>query len=192
MSGPILLASASPRRREILRALGVPFEVHAVEIDERPLPGEAPRAYVSRIARDKRLAARAGRPTGAILAADTTVTIDGAVLGKPLGEADACAMLARLAGRTHEVFTAISIEFDGRAHEENVATEVEFAPLDRRTIERYVATGEGRDKAGSYAIQGIGGGFVTRIVGSYSNVVGLPAHETVKALVRLGAVPGWP
>jgi septum formation protein len=192
MSAPLLLASGSPRRREILRALGLPFEVHVVEIDERPLPGEEPRAYVSRVARDKRVAARAARPSGAILAADTTVTLDGAVLGKPTDDADACTMLARLAGRAHQVLTAISIEFDGRAHDEVVATEVVFAPLDRPTIERYVATGEGRDKAGSYAIQGIGGGFVARIAGSYSNVVGLPAHETVSALVRLGAVRGWP
>lgn len=192
MSGPLLLASGSPRRSEILRALGVPFEVHAVDIDERPLPGEAPRVYVSRLARGKRVAARAVRPSGAILAADTTVTIDGAVLGKPAGDADACAMLERLAGRAHEVLTAISIELDGQAHEEVVSTEVVFAPLARRTIERYVATGEGRDKAGSYAIQGIGGAFVARIVGSYSNVVGLPAHETMSALVRLGAVTDWP
>jgi len=192
MSAPLLLASASPRRREILRGLGIAFDVHPVDIDERALPSEGPRAYVARVARDKRLAGRAARPAGAVLAADTTVTVDGEVLGKPASDAEACAMLERLAGRAHEVLTAISIEFEERAHDEVVVTEVVFAPLDRSTIERYVATGEGRDKAGSYAIQGIGGGFVSRIVGSYSNVVGLPAHETVRALVHLGALAVWP
>lgn len=192
MTSGLWLASASPRRREILTALGLRFDVHVTDVDEGTRPGEAPIDYVARVARLKRLAARDVHASGAILAADTTVTIDGALLGKPDGDDDARAMLARLSGRAHVVHTAISIEHAGRVHEEVVSTEVSFAPLDAGTIARYVETGEGRDKAGGYAIQGIGGGFVSRIVGSYSNVVGLPAHETVAALVRLGALAGWP
>lgn len=185
------LASASPRRREILSALSVPFDVHVTDVDESEAPGESPVDYVARIAAKKRDAARAVLE-GAVLAADTTVTIDGVVLGKPQGDVEARAMLERLSGRSHFVHTAISLAHAEQVHAEVVSTEVVFARLDARTIERYVATGEGRDKAGGYAIQGIGGGLVARITGSYSNVVGLPAHETVAALSKLGVLKDWP
>lgn len=184
------LASASPRRREILTTLGIAFSVHVTDIDETEVASESPVDYVARVARNKRLAARAVLE-GALLAADTTVAIDGAILGKPESDAHARAMLERLSGRTHFVHTAISIEHEGRVHERVVTTEVVFASLDTRAIERYVATGEAHDKAGAYGIQGMAGGFVARIDGSFTNVVGLPAHETVQGLVAVGAIT-WP
>lgn len=193
------LASASPRRKEILTTLGITFSVHVTNVDETERAGEAPAAYVARVARDKRLAAREAlsrlTPEGtspAILAADTTVAIDDRILGKPGSDAEACAMLELLSGRTHFVHTAISIEHGEQVHEAVITTEVVFSALDPQAIARYVASGEAKDKAGAYGIQGMAGGFVARIVGSYTNVVGLPAHETVQGLLAVGALSAWP
>jgi septum formation protein len=185
------LASASPRRREILRSLGIVFDVHVTDVDESERAGEPPEAYVARVARDKRSAAQRVLD-GAVIAADTTVAIDGRVLAKPRDDADARRMLAALSGRAHLVHTGLSVANGGRTHERVITTEVDFAVLDAGTIDRYVATGEPRDKAGAYGIQGIAGGFVTGLRGSYSNVVGLPAREVVEALLEVGALERWP
>ncbi len=185
------LASASPRRREILRSLGITFDVHVTDIDETERPGEDPIAYVARVASDKRFAA-AEVLEGAVLAADTTVTIDGRILGKPVDHDDARRMLRALSGRTHHVHTGISVGFGSRTVDRVVSTEVVFGALSESTIDRYVATGEPDGKAGAYAIQGIAAGFVTDLRGSYSNVVGLPAREVVEALLEVGALTSWP
>jgi septum formation protein len=188
----IVLASASPRRREILAQLGVAFEVIASGVDEAILAGEAPRAYAARVARDKALDVARER-AGFVLGADTIVEIDGRALGKPQGDDDACAMLRSLSGRSHHVSTAIALCAGGRVVGERlVTTRVDFRALSEAMIARYVATGEGRDKAGSYAIQGLGAGLVTAIEGSYGNVVGLPAAETVDLLLEHGALHDWP
>ncbi|MBX3201502.1 MAG: septum formation protein Maf [Labilithrix sp.] len=208
---PLLLASGSPRRREILAHLGVPTVVTAVDVDESVLPDESAEAYLVRIVVAKlagasrafvKLAGARGdtlqgvniaSASGAVLVADTSVIDEGTILGKPSGDADAERMIARLAGRTHEVWTRFAIgapEAPARAlHEETVKTRVTFRPLTAARVKAYVASGEGIDKAGAYAIQGRGAGLVERIEGSYSNVVGLPACEVIVALERLGL---WP
>lgn len=166
----LVLASASPRRAELLRAAGIPFEVIVADIDERPAPGEAPEPYARRMAMSKARAVipkAGGRP---VLAADTVVVVDGDILGKPADPADATRMLTRLAGRTHEVLTAVTLG----AHTVVARTTVEFAPLSAAEIASYVASGEPMDKAGAYGIQGLASRFISRIEGSYSNVVGLP------------------
>jgi len=185
------LASASPRRREILGSLGIAFQVHVTDIDESELPNEDPIGYVGRVARNKRSAA-AEVLDGAILAADTTVTIDGRVLAKPQDDDDAREMLRLLSGRIHHVHTGISIGHGGRFVDRVVSTEVVFATLSDSMIDRYVASGEPQGKAGAYAIQGIAAGFVTDLRGSYSNVVGLPAREVVEGLLEVGALTSWP
>ena len=188
MSSTLILASASPRRSELLTQLGVDFRVHPADIDESLLKGEAPGDYVVRMACEKaETVARlyAGHDC-AILAADTTVVIDGDVLGKPCDHRDGLAMLARLSGRTHEVITAICIAGGGEAASAQVTTEVQFASLSTAVCEAYLATDEPWDKAGAYGIQGLAGAFVLRIDGSYSNVVGLPLHETWQLLAARG------
>jgi len=193
-----VLASASPRRREILGQLGVEFRVLVSGIDEDALPGETPDLQVARLAREKaaevhaRLVAEVSRPC--VLAADTVVLIDGLLLGKPSDDADAERMLLRLSGRVHRVMTALALcEVGGTYRDELVlVTEVRFREFDRGTAQRYVASGEGRDKAGSYAIQGLGAGLVAEINGSYTNVVGLPAVETLALLARAGVIATWP
>jgi len=187
----LLLASRSPRRAELLRTLGVAFRVIDVEVDETTRVGEAPVDYVRRLARDKARArqAVAGGASLPVLAADTTVVLDGAILGKPLDDADARAMLARLAGRTHEVLTGVAvIDARGWLDDAVVATRVSFRALSPAEIAAYVASGEPADKAGAYGIQGLGGALVERIDGSYSNVVGLPLVETL-ALLDAAGVP---
>jgi septum formation protein len=209
---PLLLASGSPRRREILANLGIPTLVTPIDIDEAVLPAEQADAYLVRIVAAKLAAAskpfakteKAPRgdtlqgvniaaAAGAVLVADTSVIDDGAILGKPSSTEDAEAMIARLAGRTHEVWTRFAIgapEAPARTlHEETVKTRVTFRPLTSERVRAYVASGEGMDKAGGYAVQGRGAGLVSRIEGSYSNVVGLPACEVMVALERLGL---WP
>ena len=187
----LLLASRSPRRAELLRTLGVAFRVIDVEVDETTRVGEAPVDYVRRLARDKAVAGQAvaGDASLPVLAADTTVVLDGAILGKPLDDADARAMLARLAGRTHEVLTGVAvIDARGWLDDAVVATRVSFRALSPAEIAAYVASGEPADKAGAYGIQGLGGALVERIDGSYSNVVGLPLVETL-ALLDAAGVP---
>jgi septum formation protein len=182
-SATLILASASPRRRELLERVGLALEVCPADVDETPLPGEPPRAYVARVARAK--AQAIARPGAWVLAADTTVTIDGAILGKAADGAEAAAMLRRLSGRVHEVITAFTLLGDA-ARDEVVASEVAFVPLDEPTIAAYVASGEWRGKAGAYAVQGIGAALVREVRGSVTNVIGLPLAEVLAALRAAG------
>jgi septum formation protein len=183
----LILASASPRRRELLEQLGVDYLCDPAAIDESPLAGEKPEDYVRRMAREK-AAAVAARHTSSrwVLAADTTVVLGDDVLGKPRDHFDGLGMLARLSGRSHSVLTAICLHGAGEAQGELVETRVEFVPLSREVCEAYLATDEPWDKAGCYAIQGLGGAFVRSIQGSYSNVVGLPLSETWQLLRTAG------
>jgi septum formation protein len=180
----LVLASASPRRRELLGWLGVPYDVDSAEIDERPMPGESAETLVGRLAREKAAAVSARRPEAWVLAADTIVEVGGSVLGKPADASDAVAMLGRLAGREHRVATGYALLAPGgRLHATGcVVTRVAFRRLERRAIEAYVASGESVDKAGAYAIQGRGVGLVERIDGSFTNVIGLPLAEVERAL----------
>jgi septum formation protein len=191
----LVLASASPRRREILRTLGLEFEVRPSDANETPLEGESARDYARRLAIMKASAvAAAAAPGTHVLGADTVVVIDGELLGKPEHDAAARGMLRMLAGRWHEVTTGVALcrSGEGLLGALTVTTRVKMRPIDAAALERYVARGEGRDKAGGYAIQGIAAGFVSEIQGSYSNVVGLPAAETIELLERFGAIPPWP
>jgi septum formation protein len=185
MSTRILLASASPRRRELLVQLGLAFEVAAPDVDETPLPGEAPQPYVGRLAMVK-AAAVAAEPGTLVIAADTTVEIDGEILAKPQDDADARAMLRRLSGRTHQVHTGVALRLGDRTVSEVVTSFVTFTVLTEAQIGWYVATGEPMDKAGAYAVQGAGGVFVARVDGSVSNVIGLPLHTVVRLGEQLG------
>tara|TARA_R110000823_G_scaffold91174_3_gene201085 strand:+ start:3122 stop:3730 length:609 start_codon:yes stop_codon:yes gene_type:complete len=188
MSAPhLVLASASPRRRELLQLLGVRFQSDAANIDETPLIGEAPADYVQRMAREKAASVSARlQQTAAVLAADTTVVLDDEILGKPVDAGDGLAMLARLSGREHRVMTALCLACSGVESTRLVTTEVTFAVLDRATCEAYLASDEPWDKAGGYGIQGLGGALVRSIRGSYSNVVGLPLAETRELLEQHG------
>lgn len=189
---PLVLGSGSPRRREMISALRLPFQVLAADIDEDRLPGEPPLDYLTRIAAEKLSAVRArvgAGPHAAILVADTTVVIDGDVLGKPLDEADAVRLFSRIAGRVHQVFTRYAIglpEATGVQLARTVETRVHIRAAAADEIRAYAATGEGLDKAGAYAAQGIGAFFIERVEGSYSNVVGLPACEVLADLRALG------
>ena len=180
----IYLASASPRRREPLRQIGVDFTLRRVDVDETPLPGEPPEAFVRRLALEK---ARAGRLQIAadddtpVLGADTVVVIDGTILGKPRDRAHGLAMLQALSGRTHQVMTAVALAGLHEAARVSIS-DVSFGALDDATCEAYWASGEPLDKAGGYGIQGLAGTFVTRLQGSYSGVVGLPLNETAALL----------
>jgi septum formation protein len=187
---PVLtLASQSPRRRELLGGLGIPLEVRPARTDETPRPGEAPAAYARRVAVEKARAV----PGDLVLAADTTVAVDGRILGKPAGPADAARMLRLLSGRSHEVISAVCVRRPAvRLELDAVAsTTVEVAPLDERVIAWYVATGEPLDKAGAYAVQGLFGAFVRAVHGSVTNVIGLPLDETLALLRRVGYALPW-
>jgi septum formation protein len=170
----ILLASASPRRAQLLKAIGVLFEPVAAEVDETPLPDEAPEPYVQRLALAKANAVARRQPGRLVLGADTTVTVDGAILGKAESEADARQMLERLAGRAHEVHTGVALVDGGGSAVACATTRVWFDPMTSGDIQAYLASGEWRDKAGAYGIQGRISRFVARVDGSYTNVVGLP------------------
>jgi septum formation protein len=170
----IILASASPRRAELLHAAGIAFDVLPADVDESAHAGEAPPAYVERLARAKATAVHRQHPARVVLGADTTVVVDGEILGKPADAADARRMLTMLAGRSHEVVTGVAVAAGPYLESARDTTLVEFAPLSRDWIDWYIATAEPMDKAGAYAIQGFASRFVTRIAGSYSNVVGLP------------------
>lgn len=182
---PIVLASSSPRRREILAALGIPFRVAPADVDETPLPGEAADTLVLRLAAEK---ARAAAATDGeiVIGADTAVVIDGRILGKPVDADDALAMLAALSGRAHRVLTGIAVRTSAGTRTALSDTVVEFRDIGRDEALAYWQSGEPRDKAGAYAIQGLGGAFVARIAGSYSGVVGLPAFETARLLGEAG------
>ncbi|HET9386191.1 MAG TPA: Maf family protein [Gemmatimonadales bacterium] len=189
----LVLASASPRRAELLTAAGIPFHVRVADVDERLEADEDPERYVRRVATDKARTVAAAVPGQAVLAADTVVLVEGQVLGKPRDAEDARRMLRLLSGRTHQVLTAVTLlTAHGRQgalpgfDTEVAVTSVEFAPLDASEIDWYVATGEPADKAGAYAIQGLASRFVTRIDGSYSNVVGLPVALVYRLCTRAG------
>lgn len=192
-AGGLVLASGSPRRRELLATLGLTFIVDAADIDETESAGEDPPSYVLRLARTKaeHVAGR-HQPGTIVIGADTTVDLDGTILGKPIDPAHAGSMLAALSGRTHRVHTGMAVVVAGASRDAWVklsTTDVEFRLLDRAAIERYVATGEPMDKAGAYAIQGLGGALVAGVSGNVQNVVGLPladllANPLVDALTR--------
>ena len=191
----LVLASASPRRKEILTKLGLSFSVAPADIDEQRLPDERADAYVARLALEKaRAVAACQSGESAVLGADTTVVIDDDVLEKPRDLADSERMLRKLSGREHQVHTAVALVLcpEQSAHTCVVTTRVRFRALDEATLKAYVASGEGLDKAGSYGIQELGQALVSEIYGSYSNVVGLPAAETVQLLLASGALRAWP
>jgi len=199
----VYLASRSPRRRELLSQIGVRFHLllfrarpgEPAEVDENPVDGEAPDAYVVRLARVKaeagwRRMLQRNLPPGPVLAADTTVAADGRIYGKPVSRDDAAAMLRAFAGRSHEVLTAVAVKHDDWIESVLSRTEVRFKPLSADEIAAYVESGECDDKAGAYAIQGRAARFVAELRGSYSGVVGLPLYETGQLLDRLQAVRG--
>jgi septum formation protein len=187
----IYLASRSPRRGELLGQIGIGFDVLPSDVDESVLAEEAPEHYVLRLAKEKasvcvqRLAEQ-GLPLRPVLAADTTVCIDGMILGKPENDADAAAMLRRMSDRWHVVHTAVAVAGKDRVEMALSSTQVELAPLSDADIEAYIASGEPRDKAGGYGIQGLAGTFIRRIEGSYSGVMGLPIYETAQLLKQFG------
>jgi len=195
----IYLSSQSPRRRELLKQVGINFEMlllrsdprRKIDVDEAPLENEAPVDYVQRICRCKAdaatdaLLARNLRPLP-VLAADTTVTLDSRIIGKPRDREDAIAMLHQLSGRQHQVLSAVAVAFGERIETRLSTTTVTFAPLSEERIHRYVLTNESHDKAGAYGIQGHAGAFIERIDGSYSGVMGLPLFETVELLRIFG------
>jgi len=189
VSAALVLASASPRRSELLTSAGFRFSVEAADVDESPLPGENPEPYVLRVARDKaRVVADRRRESGSIvLAADTTVAVDGEILAKPENESDAVRMLQMLAGRVHDVFTGVVVLGAGRELAEVVPTRVRLLPITFDEIHWYVKSGEPMGKAGAYGIQGRAARFVDWIEGSWSNVVGLPVATVYRLLRDLGA-----
>ena len=198
----IYLASRSPRRRELLRQIGIAHEVltqrinaaRGPDVNEDALAGESPRDYVTRVCRDK---AQSGwmrvlqrkLPLRTLLAADTTVCLGKEIFGTPANAAEAAGILARLSGREHEVLTAVALKYQDRMELLLSATAVRFRVLEAGEIQRYVASGEPMDKAGAYGIQGSAGAFIAEIRGSYSGVMGLPLYETAQLLKRFGLLP---
>ena len=195
----IYLASKSPRRRELLRQIGVHFELlllrekapRGPDVTEAVLPGEAPRDYVARVTCEKAAcAARMMRerrlPAHPILTADTTVVVDGTILGKPADVAEATAMLRALSGRSHEVLTSLALSHEDELYQVTQCSEVEFAPLSDTEIAAYCAGPEPYDKAGGYGIQGPAAAFISRIAGSYTGIMGLPLFETAQLLKQAG------
>jgi septum formation protein len=180
----LILASASPRRAELLRAAGYTFDVVVADVDESLRPGESPSTYVRRLAADKSAAIKIS--DAVILGADTTVVVDGEILGKPRDDDDSANMLRRLSGKTHEVLTGLSLRRDAYEVGRVESTAVTFRALTNEDISWYVGSGEGRDKAGGYAIQGLASRFIPAIAGSYANVVGLPVatvHELLTTVL---------
>jgi len=195
----IYLASRSPRRRELLAHIGVSFHLlifrtqpdAAAEVNEDPAPGEPPGDYVLRVAQAKALSGwsrmlQRRLPRAPVLAADTTVAMDGRIFGKPADRREAAEILAALSGKRHQVLTAVALKYEERLETALSASEVRFRELSPQEIREYVATGECDDKAGAYAIQGRAAVFVSEIIGSHSGIVGLPLYETAQLLERLG------
>jgi septum formation protein len=183
----LILASASPRRQELLRNAGIPFESQPADIPENPLPGEGAKECAERLAREKALAIAKKRPADVVLGADTVVVVDGQILGKPANATDAERMLRLLSGRTHEVITGICLVVGGQWSVASETTSVTMSVISEQDIADYVASGEPMDKAGAYAIQGIASRWIPRIEGDYSNVVGLPV-ALVDRMLRWAAV----
>ena len=186
MKPDLYLASASPRRKQLLEQLGLRFEVAAADVDETPLAGEAPVDYVLRLARAKAEAAarRLGNPAAPVLAADTAVVLETAILGKPRDREDGLAMLARLSGRRHQVLSAVALWRAGHLETALSRSEVRFRGISAEEARSYWESGEPADKAGGYAIQGLGAVFVEHLEGSFSGVMGLPLFETVALLQK--------
>jgi septum formation protein len=182
----VVLGSASPRRRELLTLIGIPHEVLPADIDETEHAGEAPAAYVERLAREKAAAVARLAPDALVIGADTTVVIDGDILGKPSDDADAARMLKRLAGRSHTVYTAVAVDHAGQVESEIEVVSVSVRPLSDGEIAAYIATREPMDKAGAYGIQGFGATIVERIDGDYFAVMGLSLVRLVRLMRRVG------
>lgn len=185
LAGRVVLGSGSPRRRELLEQLGVEFDVVSPDVDETPLPGEAPVDYVRRLAVAKSMAVDAAADA-LVITADTTVDLGGEILAKPEDAADAARMLRALSARTHRVHTGVALRVGDDVRSEVVTSLVTFVALTPSAIDWYVGTGEPLDKAGAYAVQGAGGVFVQRVRGSVSNVVGLPLHAVARLAAELG------
>jgi septum formation protein len=198
----LYLASRSPRRRELLNQIGINFDTVVFrdgmradsETDETPMPGESPIDYVERVTRAKamhglKLVEERRLPTRPVLAADTTLELDGQIIGKPVDMADAAAILRRLSGRTHRVLTGVAIDHQRRTEYILSTSEVRFRHIDDEEIRHYVISGEPMDKAGAYGIQGRAGLFIEHLSGSYTGVMGLPVCETGELLKRLGFRP---
>jgi len=183
---PLVLASASPRRQQLLRMLGLDFRAVAPDIDEVRRTGEPPDQYVIRLAREKATAVAAREPEAVVLAADTTVTLEGSVFEKPRTPEEAREFLQRLSGRTHHVMTAVAVARGTRLEHALDVTAVTFRPLPEEMIADYVATGESMDKAGGYATQGMGAVLVERIEGDFFGVMGLPLRLALDLLARFG------
>ncbi|MGB4475095.1 MAG: Maf family protein [Bacillota bacterium] len=184
----ITLGSASPRRADLLRQIGLSFDILPSQVVEDILPGEDPASYCERAALMKARDVAGRSSSRLIIGADTVVVLDGEILGKPGSEAEARSMLERLSGRTHQVITGVCVleRTSGRHEVFSVTSSVAFRVIDPLEIDRYIGTGEPMDKAGAYAVQGIGAIFIRSMSGSYSNVVGLPLYETAQALDRFG------
>ncbi|MEP1217182.1 MAG: Maf family protein [Marinobacter sp.] len=186
----IVLASASPRRAELLRQIGLCFKIRPADIDETPGAGESALHYVERLAREKALAIQAKEPNSIVIGSDTSVVLAGRILGKPRHGQDAADMLRQLSGTTHQVMTAVAIASKKTCESLVAVTDVRFRRLSHEEIDAYVASDEPMDKAGGYGIQGRGGIFVEELRGSYSAVVGLPLQETAELLAGAGC-PVW-
>lgn len=180
----VILASQSPRRRELLSLIGIVHEVRPADIDERYLPGESPRAHAERLAREK--AAKIHERESVVIGSDTIVVVDGDVLGKPSDDRDAAGMLQRLSGRSHTVITAVAVAWRGRVESGVEEVGVTFHELSERDIAAYIATREPMDKAGAYGIQGFGATIVARVDGDYFAVMGLPLQRLVRLFAEVG------
>ena len=183
---PLILASQSPRRAELLSRLGLTFEISPADIDESYLDHETPEAHAERLAREKASKLAARRPDALVVGSDTIVVVDGDVLGKPRDAAEGVAMLLRLSGREHDVFTGVAVASAGRVESGLERVRVRFRPLERAECEAYVSTGEPMDKAGAYGIQGYGSSIVEAIEGDFFAVMGLPVVRTLALLRRHG------
>jgi septum formation protein len=187
LSPPVVLASQSPRRAQLLGMMGLDFEIVPAEVDESPRAGEPADLFAERLAREKALAVAAERPDALVIGSDTLVVIDGCILGKPNDAEDAVGMLMRLQGQEHRVETGVAVAAPGGRIESSVeGVRVKFRPFDRRTAEEYLATGEPLDKAGAYGIQGYGAALVEMIEGDFFAVMGLPIARLVSLLHALG------
>jgi septum formation protein len=184
----LVLASASPRRQEILRAAEIAFEVHPADILEDPLPGENAKDCAERLAREKAESISRKHPDNPVLGADTVVVIDNQILNKPVDAADAIRMLCLLSGRTHHVITGVCLVVNGQSSVASETTSVQMSEIAEKEIAAYVATGEPMDKAGAYAIQGVASRWIPRIEGDYSNVVGLPIALVYRMLREAGVI----